>query len=116
MAGGVSNSAPWVALAVIWVVTAATTEALSNAAAAALIVPIALSTAEGLGRDPRPFVVAVALAASMSFITPVGYQTNLLVYGPGGYRFGDFARVGVPMALLVFVVAMMLIPRVWGWG
>jgi di/tricarboxylate transporter len=107
---------PWMALAVIWIATVIATEALSNAAAAAMIIPIALSTAEGLSRDPRPFVVAVTLAASMSFITPVGYQTNLVVYGPGGYRFSDFARVGIPMSILVFAVAMALIPMIWGWG
>ncbi len=113
---GVGEMRPWVSLAVIYIVTAITTEVLSNAAAAALIVPIAVSTAEQLGRDPRPYAIAVAIAASLSFVTPLGYQTNLLVYGPGGYRFWDFARLGIPMAILCFVVAMSIIPSVWGWG
>ncbi len=112
----VGNAKPWVALAAIYIATAIATEALSNAAAAALIVPIALATAEQLGRDPRPFAVAVAVAASMSFVTPVGYQTNLLVYGPGGYKFSDFARVGFPMAIIAFVVSMVVIPAHWGGG
>ena len=116
LVGTVGDAPPWVALAAIYIATAVATEALSNAAAAALIVPIALSTAEQLNRDPRPFAVAVAIAASMSFVTPVGYQTNLIVYGPGGYKFSDFMRVGLPMAILCFVVAMVVIPWVWGWG
>jgi di/tricarboxylate transporter len=70
---------------------------------------VALATAHRLGLDPRPFVVAVTIAASMSFITPIGYQTNLMVYGPGGYRFSDFARVGVPLSLLCFAAAMLSI-------
>jgi di/tricarboxylate transporter len=89
------------------------TETLSNAAAAALVFPVALATAKGLGVDPRPFAVAVTVAASMSFVTPLGYQTNLLVYGPGGYRFSDFTRVGLPLTLLVFVVSMICIPWFW---
>lgn len=115
LANMTAGTAPWVALAVIWIATAFATEALSNAAAAALLVPIALATAYQLNLDPRPFIVAVALAASMSFITPVGYQTNLLVYGPGGYKFSDFARLGLPLSITVFIVAMIVIPRVWGW-
>ncbi len=115
LAARVENMEPWVALAVIWITTAFATEALSNAAAAALLIPIALSTSYALGLDARPFIMAVTLAASMSFITPVGYQTNLLVYGPGGYKFSDFARLGLPLSITVFIVAMILIPRVWGW-
>ncbi len=110
---------PWVVLAVIYLVTSLSTEMLSNNAAAALILPIAIETAErvaelqGMPVDPRPYAVAVAIAASMSFITPLGYQTNLMVYGPGGYRFTDFARLGIPLAVLCFVVAMVTIPMVW---
>jgi len=109
----VGGREPLVALAAIYLATVVATEALSNAAAAALIVPIALATASQLGVDPRPFAIAVTIGASMSFITPVGYQCNLIVYGPGGYRFSDFARVGVPMSLVCFAVAMVTIPIFW---
>ncbi|MCB9508378.1 MAG: SLC13 family permease [Myxococcales bacterium] len=109
----IGGKGPFFALALIYVATVFATEALSNAAAAALIVPIALSTAAQLGVDHRPFAIAVTLAASMSFITPVGYQCNLIVYGPGGYKFGDFARIGIPMSLLCFAVAMITIPIFW---
>ena len=107
------DQTPLVALAAVYLMCAVTTEVLSNNAAAAILLPIALSVAHTLQLDPRPFAVAIAVAASMSFVTPLGYQTNLLVYGPGGYRFGDFVRVGVPMALVCFVVAMIVIPIAW---
>ena len=85
-------------------------EVLTNNAAAVLMFPICLATADQLDANPRPFVIALALAASASFMTPIGYQTNMMVYGPGGYRFGDFFRVGVPMNALLAVVAIMLMP------
>ncbi|TVQ95846.1 MAG: SLC13 family permease [Deltaproteobacteria bacterium] len=105
---------PWVILAALYLLTVAMTETLSNNAAAALAFPLAMATAEQLAVDPRPWAVVVAIAASMSFITPLGYQTNLIVYGPGGYRFTDYLRVGIPMALIVFVVTMVVVPIVWG--
>lgn len=86
---------------------------ISNAAAAALVFPIALSTAMAAGLPVRPFAIALAMAASAAFSTPIGYQTNLMVYGPGGYRYLDFVRVGLPLNVLVFVVAMIAIPLVW---
>ncbi len=104
---------PVVALAGIYLLTAVLTEVLSNAASAALTFPVALATAAETGADPRPFCIAVAIAASMSFATPIGYQTNLLVYGPGGYKFTDFTRVGLPLAVLVFLVSMVCIPWFW---
>lgn len=116
LAHALENWKPWLSLAVVYLLTMACTEILSNNAAAALVLPIAIATAEQLDRDPRPYAVAVAISASLSFLTPFGYQTNLLVYGPGGYRFWDFARVGVPLALVCFVVAMIAIPMRWGWG
>ncbi len=109
-----SDFRPWIMLAVLYVLSTICTEIMTNAAAAALILPIAITTAESLERDPRPYAVVVAIAASMSFITPLGYQTNLMVYGPGGYRFSDFVKIGVPMALLCFMVAMLTIPLFWG--
>jgi di/tricarboxylate transporter len=99
------------ALAGVLVATMALTELVSNNAAAALLFPIALSVADQLGVDARPFVIAVTMGASLSFLTPVGYQTNLLVYGLGGYRFSDFTKAGIPLNLLTIVACLTLIPR-----
>lgn len=110
--GLVGDQHPLVSIAALYLATAILTEVVSNVAAAALVMPVAIAVAQqvalanGMDVDPRPWAIAVAMAASMSFITPLGYQTNLMVYGPGGYRFGDFARVGVPLALVCFVTAM----------
>ncbi|MDX1646300.1 MAG: anion permease, partial [Longimicrobiales bacterium] len=84
-----------------------------NNAAVALLFPVAISVAGSLEVDPRPFVIAVTVAASMSFATPLGYQTNLMVYGPGGYRFTDFVKVGVPLQIMVGGLAVLLIPVLW---
>jgi len=89
------------------------TELLSNNAVAALMVPIALSIATVAELDARPFIIAVTFAASAAFATPIGYQTNTYVYGIGGYRFADFVKIGVPLNVLCFVVAMVVIPLVW---
>jgi len=86
---------------------------VSNNAVAVVVTPIAISLAGALGFDPRPFVVAVMVAASASFATPIGYQTNMIVYGPGGYRFRDFLKVGVPLNLSVGILASILIPYFW---
>lgn len=86
---------------------------LSNNSTAVLIVPIGFSTAAALGVSPHPFVVGIAIGASACFASPIGYQTNLLVYAPGGYRFMDFVRVGMPLNLLVWVMGALLIPWFW---
>lgn len=99
------------ALAAVLATTMALTELISNNAAAALVFPLALSVADQLGLDARPFVIAVTMGASLSFLTPVGYQTNLLVYGLGGYRFSDFTRAGAPLNLVTFTLCLLLIPR-----
>lgn len=100
-------------LAATYLLTVLLTEAVTNVAAAALLFPVVMNVAERTDLEPRAFAVVLALAASASFMTPTGYQTNLLVYGPGGYRYTDFLRLGGPMALAVFAVAMVVIP--WAW-
>ncbi len=104
---------PWVALAVVYAMTSIATELVTNNAVAVLMTPIAAGLAVSLGVDPRPFIVAVMFAASASFATPVGYQTNTLVYNAGGYRFTDFLRIGVPMNLVVGLVTVSVIPWIW---
>jgi di/tricarboxylate transporter len=97
----------------ILVSTTLLTELITNNAAAVLMFPIALATAAEAGLDPRGFAIAIAIAASSSFLTPIGYQTNTMVYGMGGYRFADFARVGAPLTIVVLIVATVLIPVFW---
>lgn len=109
LAGGV----PWINLAAVYVGTALFTALITNNAAAVLMFPIALAVAGDLDVSPMPFVIAVMLAASASFATPIGYQTNLMVLGPGGYRFIDFLRVGLPLNVVTGLVAILLIPLVW---
>jgi di/tricarboxylate transporter len=109
--GWLSGYGPLVMLAAIYLLTALMTEVMSNNAAAVLVVPIAISTAESMGVDAKPFLVAVAFAASTSFATPVGYQTNTMVYTAGGYRFADFPKIGIPLNLLFWAMAVLLIPR-----
>ncbi len=104
---------PLAMLACVYLVTNVLTEVISNNAAAALILPIAIGIAATLDVSARPFMVAVAIAASASFATPIGYQTNTYVYGVGGYKFTDFVRIGVPLNFLYFAVSMVLIPYFW---
>ncbi len=109
--GMFQDSNPVLTLAVIYLLTALMTEVMSNNAAAVLVVPISIAAAEALGVDAKPFLVAVAFAASTSFATPVGYQTNTMVYAAGGYRFADFPKIGVPLNVLFWIMAILLIPR-----
>ena len=104
---------PYVLLATIYFITMILTEISSNVATAIIMVPIAISVSGQLGLESRPFVFAVAFAASASFITPIGYQTNLMVYGPGGYKFSDYIRVGLPLSLLLFLTAVIILPNIW---
>lgn len=105
---------PIAMLGVFYLFTAMLTELVSNNASIVLMVPVAVDAALSLGADPFAFVLAVTFAASTAFMTPVGYQTNLMVYGPGGYRFTDFARVGIPLQLLLTVVTPLGIAAIWG--
>ena len=100
-------------LAVIYGITTLFTEMITNNGAAVLMFPIALATATNLGVDITPFAIAIMMAASASFATPIGYQTNLMVYGPGGYRFTDYLKVGVPLNLLMGAVTLLVAPLVW---
>ncbi|MBI1369277.1 MAG: SLC13 family permease [Planctomycetes bacterium] len=110
---GLVGDNPYLVLGAIYLLTMAFTEVITNNAAAVLVLPIAFASATSLGVNPMPFVIAIMIAASASFATPIGYQTNLMVYGPGGYRFTDYARIGIPISALLFVIAMIIIPMVW---
>ena len=100
-------------LAMVYLVAMILTEVSSNAATAIIMTPIALAASANLGLDPRPFIFAICFAASASFITPIGYQTNLMVYGPGGYKFSDYIRVGLPLSITLWIMAILLIPVLW---
>ncbi|MBK1730587.1 SLC13 family permease [Thiococcus pfennigii] len=116
LAGGLIDLAggdPKVTLALIFVATALLTAAATNNVAAVLVFPIAVDAAQTIGCAIEPFVVTLMIAASASFATPIGYQTNLMVFNVGGYRFGDFVRIGVPLTLVVGLVTVLVVPRVW---
>jgi len=118
IAGGVINVVkglgPIGVLGAIYLLTTIFTEIITNNAAAALVFPIALAAAQKMGIDPKPFFIAIAIAASASFLTPIGYQTNLIVQGPGGYKFKDYFKVGLPLNILFFIAAVIIIPMFWG--
>jgi di/tricarboxylate transporter len=111
--GLVGGWGPVAILIGLFILTSLITEFMSNAAAAVLIAPIAISTAVTLGVDPRAFVMGIAIAASNSFMTPIGHQASVLVYGPGGYRFFDYARVGLPLSILIWILAAVFLPIFW---
>jgi di/tricarboxylate transporter len=111
--GLVGDSGPMVMLVTLYVMTSVLTEFISNNAAAVLLAPVAISAADTLGVDAKPFLIAVTFAASTSFATPVGYQTNTMVYTAGGYKFTDFLKVGLPLILIFCVLSMIFIPKLW---
>lgn len=112
-ARGFQDLGPFAVLSALYLLSAILTELISNNAVAALLTPIAIGIAAELGVDARPFVVAVMFASSASFATPIGYQTNTYVYGAGGYRFADFSRIGLPLAIGLWIMASFLIPVLW---
>lgn len=107
------DAGPGFVLAILLLITSLSTHILSNNATAILLLPIAISAAQGLGVDPRSFIIAVCFGASACFATPIGYQTNLLVYGPGGYRVSDYLKLGLPLNIIVILMGAFFIPVIW---
>jgi di/tricarboxylate transporter len=111
--GALGSYGPYALLAGIYLLSALITQPMSNAAAVVLLVPIALDTAFGLGANHLTFTMAVVIGAATSFLSPVGHKANVLVFGPGGYRFFDYTRVGLLMTVFIFIVSMILLPVLW---
>lgn len=111
-----AGDSPWMSLAVVYIVTSLLTAVITNNAAVALVFPIAHATADALGVSFMPFIIVIMMAGSAAFATPISYQTNLMVYGPGGYRFTDFLKIGIPMTILVGIATVALTPLVFRFG
>jgi di/tricarboxylate transporter len=111
--GGLGDHGPWLVLGAVFLITFCLTEVMSHAAAAVLVAPIAYNVSLELAVSPRPFFMAVAIAASMCFMTPISHQSNAIVMGPGGYRFSDYLKVGTPLNLSIWILATLLIPLIF---
>jgi di/tricarboxylate transporter len=111
--GSIARGDPFWALVVLYVSTVVVTELITNNAAGVLMFPIAMAVAQDGNVSFLPYVVCVMVGASAGFITPIGYQTNLMVYGPGGYRWMDYVRFGTPLSVLVGIATVLIVPRVW---
>ncbi len=109
----VARGHPVVALTLVLIITMTLSDFMNNAATAAVMCPLALSTATQLGVRPEAFLMGVAIGASCAFLTPIGHQNNTLILGPGGFRFGDYWRLGLPMEIIVVVVSIPMLIRVW---
>jgi di/tricarboxylate transporter len=116
MVNAVGGLGPMALLAGFYILTNLLTQFMSNAASTVLIAPIAIQAAQQVGGSPHTLLMAVAVAASAGFLTPVAHQSNVLVMGPGGYRFGDYFKVGLPLDLLVFGVVLVVLPIFWPWS
>jgi di/tricarboxylate transporter len=110
---GLAGGNPWLVLSALYITTSILTEMVTNNAAALILFPIAMATADQMGVSVTPYVFAIMMGASASFATPIGYQCNMMVYGPGGYRFSDYLKIGIPMNLVMWIVASILIPMIW---
>ena len=113
LAGAVEGRAPWVAVTLLLVATMCISDVLNNNATAILAAPVGLSLAERTGTNPDTYLMAIAVGASCAFLTPIGHQNNTIVMGPGGYRFGDYWRMGLPLEIIVTAVAVPLLLVVW---
>ena len=114
LTGNIYQWGPFALVAALYLATNFLTEVMSNNATAALLAPVAIAAAEQVGMDPLPLLVTVAVAASASFMTPVGYQTNAMVYSAGRYRFVDFTKIGAPLSLIFWVVTSLAVPFLFG--
>jgi di/tricarboxylate transporter len=108
-----SGAPAWVAIALLMVITMTLSDVLNNVATAVIAAPVGLEMARTLGVSPDPFLMAVAISASCAFLTPIGHKNNILVLGPGGYRFGDYWRMGLPLEIIILVVSVPLLLIVW---
>jgi di/tricarboxylate transporter len=111
--GAAGQFGPVGVLAAVYLLTLLFTELITNNAAAAIMFPFGIAVAMAMGVSPRPFAVAIMFGASLAFAVPIGYQTHMMVYGPGGYRFSDFFRIGIPLNILMWIVVTLLIPVWW---
>ena len=111
--GEAARGDPFWSLVLLYVASVVVTELITNNAAGVVMFPIAMAIAQVTGSDYMPFVVTVMVGASAGFITPIGYQTNLMVYGPGGYRWMDYVRFGTPLSIVVGIATVLIVPRVW---